>query len=45
MWFDVIIFQIIGVATTLTPPAIAGKNNLFSGSRNITALGKTADAE
>ena len=40
-----IIFQVIGIATTLTPSAIPSKNDLFSSSGNITALGKTAEAE
>jgi hypothetical protein len=42
---DVVVFNAGSAATTLTPSAISRKNDLFSGSRNITALGKTAEAE
>jgi hypothetical protein len=40
-----VVFNTGSAATTLTPSAIPGKNDFFSGSRNITALGKTAEAE
>jgi hypothetical protein len=40
-----VVFNTGSAATALTPSAISRKNDLFSGSRNITALGKTAEAE
>jgi hypothetical protein len=42
---DVVVFDARSTATALTPSAISRKNDLFSSSGNITALGKTAEAE
>jgi len=40
-----VVFNTGSAATALTPSAISRKNDLFSSSGNITALGKTAEAE